>query len=644
MLAEVEDPTSPHGNGSRFIRGIKYLLAYLLGPVPERDTWHNNVEGILSHIGYVVGLGNMWRFPYFCYKHGGATFFIPYTVFLLVVGLPEFFMDVSLGQYLSLGPTHVYSYMAPIFSGLGWAMVAMSLVVSVYYIVVLGWTLYYLFLCFQPTPPWSRNSIEYSLPDSQMVDNITYVASWKFFREEVLVVSSPYEFEIQGHLVLCVGVAWLLVMTSLVRGVRSSGKVAYVTVIVPYIVLVLLLAWSYDTMHQDVWRESLRNYFSPHRVKSSKLLDPELWADAATQVSFSLGAVYGGHTTLSSYNTFKQNTFRNSIVIILCNTATSILCGFVVFVSLSQMAVDMSITVDDVFNGEYRLGGLGAELVFIAYPAFFSRMTNNVWPVLFFLMILALGIDSMIGFMETSTTALFDNFKCLRRLRLPVMFVMIIFLILLDLPLCAGSGIFVLGHMATVLTAVFDNFECLRRRYVPVVAVTCGTVFLLGLPLYTSSGIYLVMLLNSPICRSAVVILALLQFVLECFNGFVSSAGFKEFMKLVEEEMQVWIPRPVYWYLALTLKFLAPLSLLGLLVWTVVGEPQVYAELPLPFSYRVVGWSLTLIISCGIIPVFAIRAIYHNRNQGWRKLFKKTNKFLPRYIMESQSIYDLEQH
>ncbi|XP_042205398.1 sodium-dependent noradrenaline transporter-like isoform X2 [Homarus americanus] len=510
MLAEVEDPTSPHGNGSRFIRGIKYLLAYLLGPVPERDTWHNNVEGILSHIGYVVGLGNMWRFPYFCYKHGGATFFIPYTVFLLVVGLPEFFMDVSLGQYLSLGPTHVYSYMAPIFSGLGWAMVAMSLVVSVYYIVVLGWTLYYLFLCFQPTPPWSRNSIEYSLPDSQMVDNITYVASWKFFREEVLVVSSPYEFEIQGHLVLCVGVAWLLVMTSLVRGVRSSGKVAYVTVIVPYIVLVLLLAWSYDTMHQDVWRESLRNYFSPHRVKSSKLLDPELWADAATQVSFSLGAVYGGHTTLSSYNTFKQNTFRNSIVIILCNTATSILCGFVVFVSLSQMAVDMSITVDDVFNGEYRLGGLGAELVFIAYPAFFSRMTNNVWPVLFFLMILALGIDSMIGFMETSTTALFDNFKCLRRLRLPVMFVMIIFLILLDLPLCAGSGIFV------------------------------------------------VELLHGYTCKASILIIGLIKILVVHYVY-----GFKEFMKLVEEEMQVWIPRPVYWYLALTLKFLAPLSLLG---------------------------------------------------------------------------------
>merc|ERR1712062_546156 len=52
----------------------------------DRGGWDSKLDYILSTIGYTIGLGNIWKFPFLAYENGGGSFLIPYLLMLIFAG------------------------------------------------------------------------------------------------------------------------------------------------------------------------------------------------------------------------------------------------------------------------------------------------------------------------------------------------------------------------------------------------------------------------------------------------------------------------------------------------------------------------------------------------------------------------------
>nr|CAD7199944.1 unnamed protein product [Timema douglasi] len=146
------DLTSSSG-GSSYYDPLDDLTDYR---PPRRQHWSNKAQFVLACVGYCVGLGNVWRFPYLCYKSGGGVFLVPYFIILVICGVPMLYMELAVGQYTRRGPIGALGQICPLFKGAGLASVVISFLMSTYYNVIIAYTLYYFFTAFKSDAPWSQ--------------------------------------------------------------------------------------------------------------------------------------------------------------------------------------------------------------------------------------------------------------------------------------------------------------------------------------------------------------------------------------------------------------------------------------------------------------------------------------------------------
>ncbi|CAF1274399.1 unnamed protein product [Rotaria sordida] len=444
-----------------------------------REQWDRPIEFLLSLIGSSVGLGNVWRYPYIAFRNGGGAFLIPYFCIYFLVGTPLYFLELSLGQFTSRSTAATFT-MSRMFKGVGLATAVNALFVSLYYNVIIAWCLFYLFASMQRRLPWSdcgnwwntqrcsnadgsSNSTEsfLCLNTTQSNNCSTPVFSpEEYFNNYVLRRSDSLE-EIGSpiwYLTLCLLLAWIIVALCLVKGIKSSGKVVYFTALFPYAVIIALIVRG-ATLPGAA--DGIIFYLKPNW---SKVADFNVWVAAASQVFFSLGVAFGPILAYASFNKFKSNYLRDCIIVTVCDCFTSVFAGFAVFSTLGFMAFKTGLPVDKVAQS-------GPGLAFIVYPQALAMMPGSVfWAIIFFIMLLTLGLDSQFALCDVIISGLLDNFKQLRRYKIFVVIGYCIVGFLLALPMCAPGGIYLFTllneYSANISVLVCGFFEFIVIAYI----------------------------------------------------------------------------------------------------------------------------------------------------------------------------------
>ena len=123
----------------------------------QRGTWKHPLDFLFSCISVTVGLGNVWRFPYLCYKNGGGVFLIIYLTTMIFCGIPIVLQEVIIGQYLGEGGSTIIGKVCPILKGVGMSTMVMVTYYNIYYCVIISWSLYYFIASFVTIPdvPWN---------------------------------------------------------------------------------------------------------------------------------------------------------------------------------------------------------------------------------------------------------------------------------------------------------------------------------------------------------------------------------------------------------------------------------------------------------------------------------------------------------
>ena len=208
----------------------------------------------------------------------------------------------------------------------------------------------------------------------------------------------------------------------MIRFLFFAGKAVYVTAVLPYIVLIILLiqGLTLKGSHGGI------SYFL--KPSFARLKDIKVWYSAANQIFFTLGPGLSVLTTYGSYNIATNNCYYDALISVIANFAASFLAGFVVFSALGHMSLRLDKKIESVVDK-------GVTLSFIAYPEILSTFKYpTFFSVLFFLMVINLGLDSDFGGLEAMYAALSDEYPSLKRQRKMGMFIMCCILIIGCLP------------------------------------------------------------------------------------------------------------------------------------------------------------------------------------------------------------------
>ncbi|CRL02312.1 CLUMA_CG015093, isoform A [Clunio marinus] len=592
-----------------------------------RGNWGSPVEFVLACMNYALGLGNVWRFPYLCFRNGGGAFLVPYILMVFLVGLPVFFAELFIGQYSGLGPIKAFQFLAPLFKGLGYCATLTTAFVAIYYMMIISWVIFYMWTAFFPSLVWgscenSWNSddcfsivedikcqegnnndamdriyymrecrtvtevcgiFNYSGVNVNSCSNLTNIlpitdvvnrtlAAEEFFYDRVLNINGATWTQNwgwpQGHLVLCLAFVWILAFICLFKGVKSVGKIVYFTATFPYVILTALLIRAI-TLEGSI--TGIKFFITP---EWTRLQSPGVWGDAASQVFFSFSLAWGALIVFASYNKFSNNCHFDAVFVSILNFGTALYNGVVVFAILGFLANTMNVSVQDVTSS-------GPGLTFITYPeAILLMPLPQLWAILFFFMMLILGLGSQFGSIQMLSSS------------------------------------------------IVDQWPHLREHEWRATAGVCIACFIAALPLTCNGGIYLQSLIEWHTASWNLFLIGIGEVaVLSWVYGINRTLD-----NILEMGMKLWKLTRYYWKSVWV--FITPVMLTAIFIFMMTDlQSTVFREYVFPKWADAMGYVFGLITLVPFVVFFIIELIdIQAGRQTWKGLLKPSDKWGPQEV------------
>lgn len=324
-----------------------------------RPVWRSERTYVLATIAGVVGLGNLWRFPYMTGRHGGGDFLVAYAVSVLLIAIPLAALESAAGHLGRRSPVGTYARAGRrVGAVVGWSVVALTIAILSYYFVVTGWTLGY------------------------FVDAVR--GELRLFAAFTAGLTSLWMF-------LAVSV---LVLVVLLRGVSAIERASLF--LVPVLVLIVggLAVFSQTLEGGGEARSFLF-------TTTDGLTDTATWRAAAGQAFYSVGVGQGVLIAYGSYVPAGTNLLRSTTIVASTNALVSIVSALMVF------GVVFSFDIPP---------GVGSELSFTAFPRVFDEIAGGgALGVLFFALLFLAGFTSCLGGAIVVLSALRDESRMTHR-------------------------------------------------------------------------------------------------------------------------------------------------------------------------------------------------------------------------------------
>ena len=316
----------------------------------------------------------MWRFPTEVGNNGGAAFILVYLLCVVLVGMPVMISEFIIGRHTHANTVSAFSKLAP---GTWWRIggvegVFVAFLIFSYYIIISGWTLYYMVESLMGHLQAERNYGE-------------------FF---TTFVSHPWKP------ILCAAVFMAVTHMVIVRGVRS-GIERFSKVMMPMLLLIIgiLVVCSFGMPGSS---QGLTFLLRPDFSK----ITGDVVLSAMGQAFFSLSVGIGCLVTYASY--FGRDTRLVSSAFNVCaiDTLVAVLSGFIIFPT--------------VFSVPGMVPDAGPGLVFITLPNVFNTafahtpVLNYVFSGLFYLLLLLAALTSSISMNEIATAFIHENYHVSR--------------------------------------------------------------------------------------------------------------------------------------------------------------------------------------------------------------------------------------